>query len=72
MDVADRLKTIRQQRKWSQEELAKKIIRYKADYFQVGDWDKRTDLSALKDIAEVYQISLEELLGGELVMKKKN
>ncbi|KRN04716.1 helix-turn-helix domain-containing protein [Holzapfeliella floricola] len=71
MDVADRLKTIRQQRKWSQEELAKKLYVTRQTISRWETGTREPTLSALKDIAEVYQISLEELLGGELVMKKK-
>lgn len=71
MDVAERLKKIRQQRQWSQEELAKKLYVTRQTISRWETGAREPTLSALTDIAQVYQMNLEELLGGKLVVKKK-
>lgn len=71
MNVADRLKQIRQQAQLSQEELAKKLYVTRQTISRWETGTREPSLSALTDIAKIYQISINELLGGELIVKKK-
>ncbi len=63
MEVYENMKFIRQFKKWSQEEMAEKLDMSLNGYAKIEQGKVDINLSRLKQIAEIFGVKLEQLVG---------
>jgi transcriptional regulator with XRE-family HTH domain len=63
MEVYENIKFIRQFKKWSQEQMAEKLDMSLNGYAKIEQGKVDINLSRLKQIAEIFGVKLEQLVG---------